>query len=109
MQDYFATFADTLTQQLHANEIYLAWFAAEHSDFTRFNHAKIRQIGSVTQLYLKLNLIQGQRHALGELALSGDLSEDMQRSQALLDFAFPPAPFARRPLLIIRHQHLFHF
>jgi len=85
MQDYFATFADTLTQQLHANEIYLAWFAAEHSDFTRFNHAKIRQIGSVTQLYLKLNLIQGQRHALGELALSGDLSEDMQRSQALLD------------------------
>jgi len=85
MQDYFATFADTLTQQLHADEIYLAWFAAEHSDFTRFNHAKIRQIGSVTQLYLKLNLIQGQRHALGELALSGDLSEDTQRSQALLD------------------------
>ena len=85
MQDYFATFADTLTQQLHADEIYLAWFAAENSDFTRFNHAKVRQIGSVTQLYLKLNLIQGQRHALGELALSGDLSEDMQRSQALLD------------------------
>lgn len=85
MQDYFTEFADRLTQQLHANEIYLAWFSAEQSDFIRFNHAKIRQIGSVTQLYLKLNLIQGQRHTLGELALSGDLSEDIQRSQTLLE------------------------
>jgi predicted Zn-dependent protease len=85
MQDYFTDFADRLTQQLHADEIYLAWFSAEQSDFIRFNHAKIRQIGSVTQLYLKLNLIQGQRHTLGELALSGDLSEDIQRSQILLE------------------------
>jgi len=85
MQDYFTAFAETLTQQLHADEIYLAWFAAEHSDFTRFNHAKIRQIGSVTQIYLQLNLIRGQRHTLGQLTLSGDLSEDTQRSQALLD------------------------
>lgn len=85
MQDYFTDLADRLTQQLHADEIYLAWFSAEQSDFIRFNHAKIRQIGSVTQLYLKLNLIRGQRHTLGELALSGDLSEDMQRSQTLLE------------------------
>lgn len=84
MQDYFTELADCLTQQLHANEIYLAWFSAEQSDFIRFNHAKIRQIGSVTQLYLKLNLIQGQRHTLGELSLSGDLTEDVQRTQILL-------------------------
>ncbi|MEZ5672459.1 MAG: metallopeptidase TldD-related protein [Thiotrichaceae bacterium] len=85
MQDYFYTLADQLTQQLHANEIYLAWFSAEQSDFTRFNHAKIRQIGSVTQHYLKLELIQGLRHSIGELALTGDLSEDHQRTQALLN------------------------
>ena len=79
MQEYFVELADVLTSLLRGNEIYTCSFAAEDSDFVRLNRSAIRQAGSVSQRTLSCDLIDGQRHASGQLALSGDLDLDRSR------------------------------
>lgn len=84
MQEYFYKLADFIDQQLQTNEIYLCDFAAEKSDFVRFNKGKIRQPGNVEQAYINIDLIQNQRHATGKVALSGDMETDAVRIKTLL-------------------------
>ncbi|MBE9562338.1 MAG: TldE/PmbA family protein, partial [Proteobacteria bacterium] len=79
MQEYFYTLADFIGKQLQGNEVYLAEFTAEQSDFIRFNKAKIRQPGNVEQRYLLLDLIDGQRHINEQFTLSGELKIDYER------------------------------
>jgi len=84
MQDYFYHLMSQLDTQLHRDEIYLCRFQAEHSDFIRFNHAKVRQATSVNQAGLELDLIQGQRHVTGDTTLIGDATTDLARLTQLL-------------------------
>jgi len=84
MQDYFYRLADFIDTQLQNDEMYLCEFTAEKSDFIRFNKAKIRQPTSVEQRYLEIDLIDGQRHSTGQLALSGDKLTDQERVTTLL-------------------------
>jgi predicted Zn-dependent protease len=84
MQTYFYALADYIREQLHPNEMYLAYFSAEQTDFVRFNQAKIRQAGNVDQRRLSLDLIAGQRHVLSTVALSGHEYTDHQRLNNLL-------------------------
>ena len=85
MQDYFYTLADSLTGLLQGNEIYLCTLRGEESDFVRFNRSAVRQAGSVVQRFLNIDLLQGQRHAAGDVALTGDLHEDRTRLAQTLD------------------------
>jgi predicted Zn-dependent protease len=85
MQEYFADLADFLTSLLSGNEISTCSFAAEDSDFVRLNRSAIRQAGSVSQRTLSCDLIEGLRHASGELTLSGALALDRPRLAALLE------------------------
>jgi len=84
MQDYFYALADFIDQQLQNDEIYLCELIAEQSDFIRFNKGKVRQPSSVEQRYLEINLIKGQRHTRGQLALSGNTSSDYEQVKHLL-------------------------
>ncbi len=79
MQDYFYTLADTLSSLLRGQEVYTCAFHGEDSDFVRFNRSAVRQPGSITQRVLSLDLIDGQRHAAGDIALSGDAEIDQAR------------------------------
>jgi predicted Zn-dependent protease len=79
VRDYFYTLADELRARLAPGEIYLAYFAAEESDFVRFNRNRVRQAGRVRQLELQLDLIQGQRHVQAEINLYGDIAQDLPR------------------------------
>ncbi|HEY5870544.1 MAG TPA: metallopeptidase TldD-related protein [Candidatus Tectomicrobia bacterium] len=79
MQEYFSTLADTITTLLKGDEVYTCTFRGEDSDFVRFNQSAMRQAGTVTQRFLNLDLIRGQRHAAADVALSGDLEEDRVR------------------------------
>lgn len=79
MQEYFYALADAITGMLHGNEIYTCTFRGEDSDFVRLNHSAIRQAGTVTQRFLNLDLIQGQRHAAADIALAGVWDEDKTR------------------------------
>ena len=85
MQDYFFSLADALQNRLHGDETLLLSFAGEVSDFIRFNHARVRQAGSVTRRRLALDLIAADRHAEGHVELAGNLEQDRSVIDAMLD------------------------
>lgn len=76
MENYFHAFAEAVDRHAKNDEIYTCWFAGEDSEFVRFNHGKVRQAGSVRQLYVRLHLICGQKHAEHTLSLTGELAAD---------------------------------
>lgn len=84
MQEYFYALADAITAGLQGDEVYTCSFHGEDSDFVRFNRSAIRQPGTVMQRTLSLDLIQGRRHAAGEVALTGDRETDEARTEQLL-------------------------
>lgn len=82
---YFKTLSDRLIGGLSGAEVLTLFVEAEQSDFVRFNEAKVRQAGTVTQGMLSVDLIDGQRHAPGRYTLNGHLDDDVARGLALLD------------------------
>ena len=85
MQQAFYELADYLSGRLQGGEVLLLSFSAEQSDFARFNQARLRQAGSVTQRYLLLDLASGQRHLKATIGLSGDADTDRQRAAAQME------------------------
>ena len=63
MQGYFDELATFLTSKLQGDEFATMSFAAEDSDFIRFNHSKVRQGGHVAEKSMSVDLILGARHA----------------------------------------------
>ena len=84
MRNEFYALADHLTGKLSGDEVLLATFHGEESDFVRLNQSTVRQPGHVTQRYLSLDLISGQRHAPGNVTLTGNGDGDRARGEALL-------------------------
>ena len=84
METYFNDVAALLDRSLAPGEVYLCRFDAEVSDFVRMNRGKVRQPGTVSQRYLALHLIRGQRHAEQTLTVSGDLARDRADIDAAL-------------------------
>ncbi len=72
MQQIFHSLTDHVTASMQAGEEFALRFSGERSDFVRFNHARVRQAGQVTQQALSLRLIRGSRHASAELVITGD-------------------------------------
>ena len=69
MKGRFFELAQTLGRQLQGGEMLLCTLSAERSDFVRFNHAKVRQAGSVEQSYLGVRLVRGERQASATVSL----------------------------------------
>lgn len=84
MEASFLALADRLMEQLAPGETLLLDFYGERSDFVRLNHNRIRQAGDVTRRHLKLDLIEGRRHAGAELEVSGYPGQDLERACPLL-------------------------
>ena len=61
MKQRFFDLADYSIGQLRGTETLLVGFCGEASDFVRFNHARVRQAGSVTQAHVRLTLIDHGR------------------------------------------------
>jgi predicted Zn-dependent protease len=87
-ESYFNMLAMGLRRFVKGNEHFTCSYAAEQSDFVRFNHGKIRQAGHVDQAYLTLRLIDEQMDGLRQVALtmtlSGNASEDLAHCQRAL-------------------------
>ncbi len=73
MQQAFYELADYLAASLEGDEVFLARFSGEESDFVRINQDHVRQAGSVLQRYMAVDLIRGQRHVEATITLSGDM------------------------------------
>ena len=91
-ESYFGDLATGLRRFMGAHEQFTCAYAAEQSDFVRFNHGRIRQAGHVDQAYVALRLIDeraggtadGKRQASIELTLSGDAADDLVHCQRAL-------------------------
>jgi len=73
----FATLADALLAAVGTHEVLLLGYYGEESDFVRLNRGRVRQAGHVTQHELRLELIDGARHASSELQLQGEPATDL--------------------------------
>ena len=93
MQEYFYQLADFIISHLTGEEHALCNFAAEDSDFVRFNNSAIRQAGTVAQRSIAVELVIGQRHAAGDISLCGDFAVDSQRARAVLDSLRAQLPY----------------
>ncbi len=81
----FYELADRLTGSLAIDEVLLLNISGEQSDFARFNQNRIRQAGSVTQGYLSIELIQGQRHASESFIVTGNVDDDFAKARTVID------------------------
>ena len=75
-QGYFELIASEVERLRQGDECVLSSLAAEQSDFIRFNAAKVRQIGQVSQGKLTLRLIDGERQAYSTLTVCGEPAAD---------------------------------
>ena len=80
MRDRFFTTAERLTRGLRQGETLLCNLSAERSDFVRFNHARVRQAGTVEQAYLTLRLVRDGRQASATVMLDGEDHGDALRA-----------------------------
>ena len=108
-ENYFAELANGLKHCMKANEHFTCCYAAEQSDFVRFNHGRIRQAGHVDQAYVTLRLMdvrtEGTRQASLVLTLSGNVGEDLahcERAFASLRGTIPDLPVD--PLLTVETE-----
>ncbi|KPA89400.1 putative Zn-dependent protease-like protein [Pseudomonas asplenii] len=76
---HFQALLDGLQANLRATEQFTLGYAAESSEFIRFNHGRVRQAGQVQQASLSLKLIDGGRHADLQITLCGEAQQDRQR------------------------------
>jgi len=84
MEQYFYELADHLNQKRQGDEVLLANFDGEQSDFVRLSRSSVRQAGSVTQWYFSLELIDGPRHVRGTTTVTGQADADRTRAEQLL-------------------------
>jgi len=77
--DWFDARISAATARLQSDETLLASLHTESTDFARFNHARVRQAGTVTQTEVDLDLIAGARHASATVQLTGDALLDDAR------------------------------
>lgn len=85
LQGRFLELAKHIQSRLRGGEEFLAEFGAEESDFARFNQAKIRQAGRVTQRSISIELVDGSRHSSAGITLSGDPATDQARCDAAIE------------------------
>ena len=83
-QAYFDELVSAATTTLRGDEVLLANYSGERTDFVRLNNSDVRQAGTVDQRTLSVDLVEGRRHTGGSIRLSGDRSVDDARLATLL-------------------------
>ncbi|HGA2318852.1 TPA: TldD/PmbA family protein [Pseudomonas putida] len=85
MKHVFQALIADVRRALQGDEQFTLGYSAEQSQFVRFNHAKVRQAGEVSQASAQLRLIRDGRQAEQQVTLSGDAQLDQQRLIAALE------------------------
>ena len=84
MRAVFDTLAEHLLAVQRPGEDWTAYFSGESTDFVRFNHARVRQPGSVTQADVGVTLVRDGRQASAQVPVCGSPTEDRARLDAAL-------------------------
>ncbi|WP_248917698.1 TldD/PmbA family protein [Pseudomonas entomophila] len=83
-QQRFENLLDSLNAAVQPGEQFTLGYSAEQSHFVRFNHAKVRQAGLVSQASAQLRLVREGRQAEQQITLGDDAELDRQRLHAAL-------------------------
>lgn len=103
--DNFKALVQWLKQAITDNEQFHLGYAAEASEFVRFNHAKVRQAGQVQQASINLKLINDGRHADLGITLAGEPALDRQRLADGLQQLRETLPLLPQdPYLLLNHN-----
>ncbi len=86
LEHSFYQLADRLIESLRHDEHLTINLSGERSQFTRFNHAKVRQSGLVEDGNVTISLISNQREAYAEFPFTGDREVDITCAIAHLDY-----------------------
>ncbi|MER3434281.1 MAG: Zn-dependent protease [Leptolyngbya sp. ERB_1_1] len=78
LENSFNQLVEEIRHQLKPDEQFTLTLDSEQSQFTRFNHAKVRQTGTVNDGNLQLVLMHNQRSSYREFPFTGDLETDRQ-------------------------------
>ncbi|NIF17676.1 TldD/PmbA family protein [Pantoea sp. Cy-639] len=84
-QQRFEDLLGALREAMAPDEQFTLGYSAEHSQFVRLNHAKVRQAGLVSQASVQLRLVREGRQAEQHITLSDDPGLDRQRLQEGLE------------------------
>ncbi len=79
--DYFNSLSNFVFSLLENDEALAFTFSGEQSTFMRFNNAKVRQIGEVTQMEASITMWKNNRTFASSLMLSSEKDEDCIRLQ----------------------------
>ncbi|MES1265512.1 MAG: TldD/PmbA family protein, partial [Variovorax sp.] len=85
MRDSFDALAAAVCVRSPGADLVSLAFAAEASDFIRFNHGKVRQAMHVEQRNASVSVVRGGRRATGAVTLSGDAKADIVALRAERD------------------------
>jgi predicted Zn-dependent protease len=84
LEQTFSRLAEALLADLKSDEQLKLTLQAEQSQFVRFNAAKVRQTGCITDGGISLTLMQNQRNAYRSLPCTGDWDTDWPLAKAAL-------------------------
>ncbi len=84
LEQSFNRIADALLAERRSDEQLKLTLQAEQSQFVRFNAARVRQTGCITDGSLSLTLMQNQRNAYRSLPCTGDWETDWPQVQTAL-------------------------
>jgi predicted Zn-dependent protease len=98
----FNNLVDRLRDQLTADEHFTLTLTSEQSQFTRFNHAKVRQTGTVSDGSLRLTLMHNQRSSYQEFPFMGEVELDQQQAFYALESLRQKVPqLPENPYLVL--------
>jgi predicted Zn-dependent protease len=105
MRRDFEQLADAVCADDAAVDRTMLHWAAESTDFIRFNHAKVRQATHVEQRYGTLAVVRGARRLTSRVSLTGDTAADAQallaeRTRLIADLSLVPED----PYLLLPHE-----
>ncbi|MDJ0735486.1 MAG: TldD/PmbA family protein [Nostocaceae cyanobacterium] len=80
----FNRLVDSLLDKKEASEDFTLKLSCERSQFTRFNHAKVRQTGCVADGWVVLTLMQNQRSCFRVFPFTGNWEVDWQEGYKAL-------------------------
>lgn len=86
-KEHFDKLRTFLFEELTSDEQASVGYSAEQTYFMRFNHAKVRQNGTVEQAILQLSLWKGKKTYHTSCGLSFDIEEDMDTLAEVLEKA----------------------
>jgi predicted Zn-dependent protease len=85
LETTFDQLVTALMAALQPEEHLKLGLTGEQSQFVRFNHAKVRQAGCITDGELYLTLMQGQRNSFCKFPFTGNWEVDWPQAQRVLE------------------------